>query len=115
MQQFSNMKFRYNPEKNTKILANREIGLDEIANAMVGGNVLAVTDHHNKIKYPNQKIAYVSVVDKVYVVPYVQEDKDGKYSETYRVVARKTGLRAAGHGVMDVATFGPLGSSRHTS
>lgn len=76
------MKFRYNPEKNITILANREIGLDEIANAMIGGNVLAITDHHNKIKYPNQKIAYVEVLHRVYVVPYVQESEDSIFLKT---------------------------------
>ena len=59
MHQFSNIKFSYDPEKNIKILESREIGFDEIANAMISGNVLAVTDHYNKGKYPNQKIAYV--------------------------------------------------------
>jgi hypothetical protein len=37
-----------------------------------------------------------------------QED-NGKYIETYRAIARKSGLnylRAAGHGVLDVATLG---------
>jgi len=76
------MKFRYNPEKNTKLLADREIGFDEIANAMIAGNVIAVTDHYNKDKYPNQKIAYVLVLEKVYVVPYIQEDKDYIFLKT---------------------------------
>jgi hypothetical protein len=82
MHQFSNTIFRYNPEKNTKILANREIGLDEIANAMIGGSVLAVTDHYNKERYPNQKIAYVAVLDKVYVVPYVEENENSIFLKT---------------------------------
>jgi hypothetical protein len=82
MHQFSNMVFRYNLEKNIKILVDREIGLDEIANAMIGGNVLAVTDHYNKEKYPNQKIAYVEVLHKVYVVPYVQEDENSIFLKT---------------------------------
>lgn len=36
-------------------------------------------------------------------------EKDGKYTERYRAIARKSGanyLRAAGHGVLDVATLG---------
>jgi len=82
MHLFSNMNFRYNPEKNTKILASREIGLDEVANAMIAGNVLAVTDHYNKERYPNQKIAYVEVLHRVYVVPYVQEDKNSVFLKT---------------------------------
>lgn len=37
------------------------------------------------------------------------EDSNGKYIEIYRAIARKSGLnyvRAAGHGVLDVATLG---------
>ena len=37
------------------------------------------------------------------------EEKDGRYIERYKAVARKSGanyLRAAGHGVLDVATLG---------
>lgn len=82
MHQFSNIKFRYNTEKNTKLLATREIGFDEIANAMVGGNTLSVINHYNKEKYPNQKIAYVSVLDKIYVVPYVQQDEETIFLKT---------------------------------
>jgi len=82
MHRFSNIKFRYNPEKNAKLIKDRDIGFDEIANAMIGGNVIAVTEHFNKEKYPNQKVAYVSVLDKVYVVPYVEEDKDFIFLKT---------------------------------
>lgn len=82
MHQFSNMKFRFNPEKNTKLLADREIGFDEISNAMISGKVLAITNHYNSEKYPNQKIAYVEIIDKVYVVPYVQEDEDSIFLKT---------------------------------
>jgi uncharacterized DUF497 family protein len=82
MHRFSNIKFRYNPEKNTKLIEDRGIGFDEIANAMTGGNVIAVTEHFNKEKYPNQKVAYVSVLDKVYVVPYIEEDKDFIFLKT---------------------------------
>ncbi|WP_417905051.1 hypothetical protein [Candidatus Tisiphia endosymbiont of Micropterix aruncella] len=37
------------------------------------------------------------------------QEEDGKYMETYRAMARKSGLnylRAAGHGVLDVVTLG---------
>jgi hypothetical protein len=38
-----------------------------------------------------------------------REEKGGKYTETYRAKARKSGanyIRAAGHGVLDIATLG---------
>lgn len=37
------------------------------------------------------------------------QEEDGQYTETYRAKARKSGLnyvRAAGHGILDVATIG---------
>lgn len=37
------------------------------------------------------------------------QEEDGQYMETYRAMARKSGLnysRAAGHGVLDVVTLG---------
>lgn len=84
MHQFSNIKFRYDPEKNAKLLEdkNRKIGFDEIITAMVEGKILAVTDHFNQTKYPNQQIAYVLILDVVYKVPFVKESKDSIFLKT---------------------------------
>ncbi len=84
MRQFSNVQFRYDPEKNAKLLEdkNRKIGFDEIAAAMIEGKVLAVTDHFNKEQYPNQKIAYVMILDVVYKVPFVEENENSIFLKT---------------------------------
>ena len=85
MHQFSNMKFRYDPEKNSKLSndeSRNKIGFDEIANAMLEGNVLAITNHFNEEKYPNQKIAYVLILDQIYVVPYLEEGDDTIFLKT---------------------------------
>ena len=84
MRQFSNVQFRYDPEKNAKLLEdkNRKIGFDEIAAAMVEGKVLVVTDHFNKEQYPNQQIVYVLILDVVYKVPFVDENEDSIFLKT---------------------------------
>lgn len=84
MHQFSSMQFRYSYKKNAKLLedGNRQIGFDEIIAAMLEGKVLAVTDHFNKEQYPNQKIAYVHILDMVYVVPFIEEGKDSIFLKT---------------------------------
>ncbi len=84
MHQFSNLKFRYDPEKNARLLedANRKIGFDEIITAIVEGKVLAVTDHFNQAKYPNQQVAYVLILDVVYKVPFVKESQDSIFLKT---------------------------------
>lgn len=82
MHQFSNIQFKYNSEKNAKLLKERYIGFDEIATAMIEGKVLDITDHCNKEKYPNQKVAYVLILDIVYVVPFIKEDQNSIFLKT---------------------------------
>lgn len=82
MHQFSNIHFRYNPEKTTKLLADRNISFDEIITAILENKVIAVTEHYNQEKYPEQKVAYVAILDKVYVVPYVEEGKNSIFLKT---------------------------------
>ena len=67
------MKFSYNYEKNALLLRDRGIGFEEIIRAIGSGGLLAIVDHPNLRKYPNQKLFYVYIMDEVYVVPCVQE------------------------------------------
>ncbi|WP_341788308.1 MULTISPECIES: hypothetical protein [unclassified Rickettsia] len=67
-------KFRYNHEKNAKLLLERNIGFDEIIQSLNDGNLLGIRLHYNQAKYKGQKIFYVRITDQVYVVPYVKED-----------------------------------------
>ena len=68
------MKFSYNIEKNAELLASRDIGFEEIIEAINNGNLITVKKHHNQDKYPNQKIMYVKCLDYVYLVPYILQD-----------------------------------------
>ncbi len=52
------MKFKYNHEKNAKLLAQRNIGFDEIIQCIADSNLLSNTNHRNK-DYLNQKIIHV--------------------------------------------------------
>ena len=76
------MKFRYNSEKNALLLKERNIGFDEIIQAIERGNILDIRDHPNKNKYPNQAILYVRVVDEVYAVPFIEEDEHQIFLKT---------------------------------
>lgn len=71
-----NMHFKYNPIKNAQLLSSRGIGFEEIIQAIEGGNLLEIRNHHNTIKYPKQKILYVRIINEVYAVPYIQEEAD---------------------------------------
>lgn len=82
MRRFSNLQYRYDYEKNSKLLAERGIGFDEVVVAMLEGNLLAITNHYNIEKYTNQKIAYVLILDIVYVVPFVEESENSIFLKT---------------------------------
>ena len=68
------MKFRYNHEKNAKLLLERGIGFEEVIQAISDGNLLDIRKHHKQEQYPNQNILYIRILDEVYAVPYVTED-----------------------------------------
>ncbi len=76
------MEYKYNPEKNSILLAERGIGFNEIIQAIADGNVLGIRDHSNQKKYPHQKVLFVRIVDEVYAVPFVFEDDNTLFLKT---------------------------------
>ena len=67
------MNFKYNYEKNSQLLETREIGFEEIIQAISEGNILDIRKHPNELKYPDQKILYVRILEEVYAVPFMEE------------------------------------------
>lgn len=67
-------KYRYSEEKNANLLKERGVGFEEIIYEINHGNLIGITNHHDEIKYPAQKIMHVMCLDKVYCVPYVIEN-----------------------------------------
>jgi len=82
------MEFRFNLEKNAILVEGRGIGFEEIISEVQNGNLLAIRDHENKEKYPNQRLMYVRILNKVYRVPFVVED-DGTYFLKTLIPSRK--------------------------
>jgi hypothetical protein len=67
------MNFKYNYEKNSQLLETRGIGFEEIIQAIFEGNILDIRKHPNELKYPDQKILYVRMLEEVYAVPFIEE------------------------------------------
>ncbi|MCC8467236.1 MAG: hypothetical protein LN589_00485 [Rickettsia endosymbiont of Eriopis connexa] len=76
------IKFRYNYEKNSKLLHERGIGFEEIVQSIEDGNLLDIKSHHNHEKYKGHKILYVRMIDQVYAVSFVEEDEDTVFLKT---------------------------------
>ena len=67
------MNFKYNYEKNSQLLETRGIGFEEIIQAIFEGNILDIRKHPNELKYHDQKILYVRILEEVYAVPFIEE------------------------------------------
>ena len=78
----TSMDFKYNHEKNSQLLETRGIGFEEIIQAIAEGNILDVRKHPNELKYPDQKILYVRVLEEVYAVPFIEEEKGSVFLKT---------------------------------
>ena len=55
------------------MLETRGIGFEEIIQAISEGNILDIRKHPNELKYPDQKILYVRILEEVYAVPFIEE------------------------------------------
>lgn len=73
--------FDWFDEKDAILRRERGIGFQDVIFHIEKGDVLAVLDHPNSEKYPNQKILYVRIGNYAYMVPYVESDK-GKFLKT---------------------------------
>ncbi len=73
---------KWNADKNEWLKRERGVGFDEIAVRIHSGAVLEVVDHPNQTRYPGQKIFIVEHDNYVYLVPYVEEEKDILFLKT---------------------------------
>jgi len=76
------MRYRYNKDKSVQLLSERGVSFKEIAQAIDNGNIVRIGEHHNKERYPNQKIMYVELLEKIYVVPYIKEADGSLFLKT---------------------------------
>jgi uncharacterized DUF497 family protein len=68
--------FLWNEEKNELLLAERDISFEDIVLYIEKGFLLDVLEHPNPEKYPGQKIFVVQVEEYVYLVPFVEDEKE---------------------------------------
>lgn len=66
--------FRWNPEKNDRLKAERGISFEAMIIAIESGGLLDILAHSNAAKYPRQQILVVSYDGYAYLVPYLEEE-----------------------------------------
>lgn len=65
--------FRWNPQKNEQLKADRGVSFEEVVLAIESGGLLDVVEHPNSKRYPNQGVYVVTIASYVYLVPHVEE------------------------------------------
>ena len=62
-------------EKNKWLKEHRDVCFEQVVVILAQGEILEIAEHPNQEKYPDQKIALVTINDFVYLVPYVEDEK----------------------------------------
>ena len=66
----------WNNEKNEELKKERGVSFEDIIYYVEHGKLLAIVEHHNPIKYPNQKIYIIEIENYAYLVPFVESDEE---------------------------------------
>ena len=67
--------FRWAPEKNDAVKAERGISFENIVVAIEAGGLLDILAHPKQAKYPRQRVLVVACDNYVYLVPFVEEEE----------------------------------------
>jgi uncharacterized DUF497 family protein len=68
--------FGWDPEKNERLKNERGVSFEDVLFHLQSGDVLDVFDHPNQARYPGQKIYAVVIEEYVYLVPFVESDRE---------------------------------------
>lgn len=66
----------WNNEKNKKLKKERGISFEDIVYYIEHGQLIEIIDHPNVEKYKHQKMYVLNVNNYVYLVPFVENDKE---------------------------------------
>ncbi len=64
----------WNPDKNLALKVSRNV-FEDVEAAIIEGKLLDILPHHNRQKYPHQKIFIVEINDYIYYVPFIENKK----------------------------------------
>src|SRR3954468_14479024 len=66
--------FRWSPEKNEALRADRGVSFESVVVAIEAGGLLDILAHPNPAKYPRQRILVVAADNYAYLVPFVEDE-----------------------------------------
>jgi uncharacterized DUF497 family protein len=66
----------WNATKNQQLIIERGLSFEDIVFYLQQGNLLDDIEHPNSEKYPGQRVFVINIHDYVYLVPYVEDNKE---------------------------------------
>ena len=80
--QFMNVGFDWNAEKNRQLIEERGISIERIVSAIEQGYLVDVLQHPNQQRYPGQSIYAVDIDGYIHLVPFVIQDGGNRFLKT---------------------------------
>ena len=74
--------YEFSADKNQQLIKERGVSFEDVIAALDNNKLLDTIDHHNSMKYPNQKIYVIDLNGYVHLVPFVKKDKDTVFLKT---------------------------------
>ena len=68
--------YNWDPDKNEKLKAERNISFEEIVFHIEHGDEVDVFEHPNQERYPGQRVSVVLIEGYAYLVPYVESETE---------------------------------------
>ena len=68
--------FNWNVQKNEMLKNERHVSFEDVIIAINEDRILEILEHPNDKKYKNQKIFIVNINDYVYLIPFVENEKE---------------------------------------
>jgi uncharacterized DUF497 family protein len=66
----------WNSTKNQQLILERGVSFEDVVFRLQQGALLDDIEHPNTVKYPGQRALVISIDDYVYLVPYVESQKE---------------------------------------
>lgn len=67
--------FKFNKNKNDKLKIDRSIDFETVIKKIKNNRKTKAIKHPNQKKYPKQRIFLVKIKERIYAVPFIEEDE----------------------------------------
>ena len=66
--------YNFSEAKNRELIKERRISFEEIISAIANNSIIAIVEHHNLQRYPNQQMYIIEFNCYAYLIPFIVQD-----------------------------------------